>query len=419
MDTDKKSFRYIVLGFLIILVFAGCSNDKNEKVLTGADLLISEKLDLVENKKLGIITNHTALLSNGTHLVDKLNSLDNIFITKLFGPEHGIRGEVPDGQVINDWVDSKTGIPVFSLYGKTKKLTKEMLINVDLLIFDIQDIGARFYTFISTMYYAIESAAENNIPIIILDRPNPINGVTVEGPVLDSQFKSFVGIAELPIRHGMTVGELAQFFNQLYVSETEQKADLTVIKMKNWAREFNYNNCRLKWIKPSPNIPTLETAMVYPGLCLLEGTNISEGRGTLKPFLQFGSPFINADSVIIELNLLGNYGCKLTSVKFIPVSIPNMSMYPKYKNQECSGIEISMIENSKFEPINFTINLIFVFNKLYPDEFKFNNSRIDKLWGSSSLREAILENKSPEEIINNYKSELESFKRTRKNYLLY
>ncbi len=214
MDINKKLFRTVITVFFI-LTSVGCGNAENSnQVYTGADILLSEKFSLIKNKRLGIVTNHTALLKNGTHLVDTLFARDDVEIVTLFGPEHGIRGNAPDGHSIQNGTDVKTGLPVISLYGKIRKPTKEMLQNIDVLIFDIQDVGARFYTFISTMFYAIQSAAENNIPIIILDRPNPINGINVNGPILDPKFKSFVGIAETPIRHGMTVGELALFFNR-------------------------------------------------------------------------------------------------------------------------------------------------------------------------------------------------------------
>ncbi|MCP5064271.1 MAG: DUF1343 domain-containing protein, partial [Ignavibacteriae bacterium] len=214
MAIDKKSLRTLTIVFLVAILF-GCNEAQNtNQIKTGADVLLSEKFDLIKNKRLGIVTNHTALLIDGTHLVDTLFSREDVKIVKLFGPEHGIRGDAPDGHSINNGVDAKTGLPVISLYGKARKPSKEMLDSIDILIFDIQDIGSRFYTFISTMYNVIQAAAENDIPVIILDRPNPINGIDVDGPILDLNFKTFVGIAKIPIRHGMTVGELALFFNR-------------------------------------------------------------------------------------------------------------------------------------------------------------------------------------------------------------
>lgn len=421
MVSYKKLSQSLAILLFAILVLTNCAeNDSIHNVTqTGADVLVSEKLDLVQNKNLGIITNHTALLADGTHLVDTLFNSERVKITALFGPEHGIRGDAPDGHKINDGTDSKTKLPVYSLYGKNRKPTAAMLKNIDLLIFDIQDIGARFYTFISTMYYGIKAAAENNIPIIILDRPNPINGIDVQGPMLKKGFKTFVGIAEIPIRHGMTVGELAKFFNRTEILETDVQAEMTVIKMKNWAREYNYDKTGLKWIKPSPNMPTLETALVYPGLCLIEGTNISEGRGTYSPFLKIGSPFINAQDVISELNKLNIEGCSIKPIEFTPVSIPNMSAFPKYKDEQCRGIQISVTDSSKLRSVEFGVKLIYVFNKLYPQKFEFRERGIDRLWGSSELREEILKGTSPYSIINQYQTDLEKFKQIRNQFLIY
>lgn len=422
MVSYKKLSQSLIAVYLTILLLSNCTENKSTSSVTqtGADVLISEKLDLVQYKKLGIITNHTAVLGNGTHLVDTLFNSPNVQITALFGPEHGIRGDAPDGHKISDGTDPKTGIPVYSLYGNNRQPNAAMLKNIDLLIFDIQDIGARFYTFISTMYYGIKAAAENNIPIVILDRPNPINGIDVQGPMLKEGFKTFVGIAEIPIRHGMTVGELAKFFNRPEILETYTTAELNVIKMKNWSREYNYDRTGLKWIKPSPNMPTLETALVYPGLCLIEGTNISEGRGTYSPFLKIGSPFVNSQDVIRELNELNIEGCSIKPIEFTPVAIPNMSAFPKYKDELCSGIQISLTDDStKFKSIDFGVKLIYVFNKLYPQKFEFRERGIDRLWGSSDLREAILKGTAPDSIINQYQNDLEKFKQIRNQFLIY
>ncbi len=419
MDIYKKFFIYLIFLFYISL-FAGCGvAENNIKVLTGADILLSEKFDLIKNKNVGIITNHTAILGNGTHLVDTLFSRNDVRISALFGPEHGIRGNAANGKTIKNGKDIKTGLKVFSLYGKNKKPTKEMLQNIDILIFDIQDIGARFYTYISTMFYAIKSAAENKIPILILDRPNPINGKNVEGPLLQKEFQSFVGIAQIPIRHGMTIGELAKFFNRPKILGIKDTAKLTVVKMKNWKRNYFYDNCNLTWIKTSPNIPNLNTAIVYPGMCLLEGTNISEGRGTYSPFLLIGSPFINSKDVIEEIQKLKPQGIKLTSKKFIPKSIPNMAYKPKYENEECNGIELNITDRKIFNPVEFSVKLIYTFHKLYPEKFSFKNNWIDKLWGSSSLRKMINENKTPAEIISSWQSQLNKFKEEQKQFLLY
>ncbi|PID59000.1 MAG: hypothetical protein CR986_07295 [Ignavibacteriae bacterium] len=418
MGFSKKLFGLIVAISFLLVSCEKVTQVKNESVKTGADVLISEKIDLLKNKNIGLITNHTGILSSGKHLVDTLHNLEDVNLIALFGPEHGIRGNAPDGKSIKEGIDSKTGIPVYSLYGKIKKPNSEMLKDVDLLIFDIQDIGARFYTYISTMYYTIQAASEFKIPILILDRPNPINGLDVQGPMLDTAFKSFVGIAELPIRHGMTIGELATYFNRPKVLQTDKPADLTIIKLKNWERNFYYDDCKLNWIAPSPNMPNLETALVYPGMCLIEGTNLSEGRGTYSPFLQIGSPYINSEKLLKELYQYNFEGVELSSTSYTPEIIPNMAEYVKHKSNLCNGIKLKITDRNKFKPIEFGIHLIYLIHKLYPNNFEFRGS-IERLWGNKNFREDILGNAAPEKIIRNYHNKLEQFKLKRKNYLLY
>ena len=408
----KKIF--LLLSFTVQFLFA-----QNSKVLTGADILLSDSLDLVTNKNVGIVTNHTGLLSNGTHIVDTLNSLNQVNVVVLFGPEHGIRGDAPDGHSISDGKDSKTGIQVYSLYGKTKKPTKEMLKNVDILVFDIQDIGARFYTYISTMFFAMQAAVENNIPILILDRPNPINGIRVEGPIIQEGFKSFVGIANIPIMHGMTIGELALFFNEENLLNDNLKADLKIIKMQNWTRNMYFDETGLTWVNPSPNMTSLETALLYPGLCLIEGTNISEGRGTPTPFLNIGAPFINSDSLISKLNSYKLEGISYSKINFTPVEIPNMASKPKFEKENCNGIYFTITDRQKLNSLKLGLVLIYSIMKLNPNDFSFRESSIDRLYGSSNLRTMLTKGFSPNEIMNTWKQDLEKFNQIRKKYLIY
>ncbi|MBU0475508.1 MAG: DUF1343 domain-containing protein [Bacteroidetes bacterium] len=417
----KTSFSKIVLFAFIIGNYALQIDlfAQQVKVKVGADVLVSDNLNLIQNKRIGIVTNHSAVLSNGTHLVDTLTTLANVKVTTLFGPEHGIRGNAPDGNTISDGIDSKTKLPVYSLYGKIRKPTKEMLQNVDILIFDIQDIGARFYTFISTLYYTLEAAAENNIPIIVLDRPNPINGITVDGPIRTEEFKSFVAIAQIPIQHGMTIGELANMFNNEKWLENEVKADLTVIKMKDWKREYLFSDCNLPWVVPSPNIPDLETAIIYPGMCLLEGVNVSEGRGTYAPFLTIGAPFINSNEVLAELKKLNISGIDIKPITFTPKSIENMSTSPKYKDIECYGLSLKITDSKNIMALRFGIELLYSIHKLYPNNFEFRNNWLDKLFGNTNLTEMLKNNSTPEEIFNTWENELSNFKTLREKYLLY
>jgi len=389
------------------------------KVTVGANFLVSDSINLIQNKRIGIVTNHSAILSNGVHLVDTLTKLKNINVTTLFGPEHGIRGNAPDGNSISDGIDSKTNLPVYSLYGKIRKPTPEMLKNVDILIFDIQDIGARFYTFISTLYYTLEAAAENNIPIIVLDRPNPINGITVDGPIRENEFKSFVAIAPIPIQHGMTIGELANMFNNEKWLENGIKADLTIVKMENWKRNYIFSDCNLPWVAPSPNIPNLETAIIYPGMCLIEGVNVSEGRGTYAPFLTIGAPYINSNEVLMELKKLNISGIDVKPITFTPKSIENMSTSPKYKNIECNGLSLKITDAKNIMALRFGIKLLYSIHKLYPNNFEFRRNWLDKLFGNKELTKMLKNNSTPDEIFKLWEHELINFKNLRKKYLLY
>ncbi|MBS4033817.1 MAG: DUF1343 domain-containing protein [Ignavibacterium sp.] len=392
---------------------------QQDQLKFGADRLVEEYLSYLTGKKLGLIVNHTSLLSNGKHLVDVLLSEDGVVITSLFSPEHGIRGDADAGKLISDGFDPATGIKIISLYGKTKKPTKEMLNNIDILIYDIQDVGARFYTYISTLYYAIEAAAANNKKILVLDRPNPISGEKVEGPLLDLNFKSFVGIAKIPIRHGMTIGELALLFNDDIKIRKNISAELEIVKMVNWNRNEYYDDYFSEWLPPSPNINKLETAIVYPGTCLIEGTNISEGRGTIEPFLKIGAPFIDAVKVIEELNKHSIKGVKLESVRFIPVSIKGMSASPKLKDTDCNGIRIKVTDRDQFNPVEFGVKLISVIISLYPDKIKFSNDFFDKLAGTDYIRKLLLKKTDPDLIISRWQDELKYFLQIRNNYLLY
>ena len=412
-----------IVLLLTAVFLSSCRNEpfavKNKKVILGDEQILSEQFNLIKNKRIGIITNQSGILSNGTNIVDTLVKIPNVNLAAIFSPEHGFRGNVPNGVKIGQTIDSATGLPVYSLYGKIRKPTPEMLKTIDVLLFDIQDIGARYYTYISTLYYAIQSAAENNVKFIVLDRPNPISGIKVEGPVLDTSYQSFVGIAAIPIMHGMTVGELAKLFNNPDFLKTKRKADLTIVKMKNWKRKYFFNDCRIKWIKPSPNIVSVDAELVYPGMCLLEGTNVSEGRGTYQPFIFFGAPFINSTQLLNQLKLLDIKGVQFYPAMFTPKSIPHMSMRPKYKGKSCFGLKIVITDRNQFEPVKFGVKLLYALNKTYPGKFRLKTKWLDKLYGSSKLSQMLIDGKEPKEIISTWNPKLSEFIKKRKRYLLY
>jgi uncharacterized protein YbbC (DUF1343 family) len=406
--------------FIILIAFINLScqtSVSRNNVLFGDEVLLKENTELLKNKRVGIVTNHSAILQNNVHLVDTLLS-SGINITALFSPEHGIRGEISDGIIISSSVDNHTGIPIFSLYNKTKP-TKEMLKNVDIILFDIQDIGARFYTYISTLYYILQSAAENNIPVIVLDRPNPLNGLQVSGTVLDPAYKSFIGIAPIATVYGMTVGELANFFVKENLIDTKNEPELKIIEMKGWKRNYFWDDLNRGWIPPSPNIPKFETALIYPGICFIEGTNISEGRGTDNPFLTIGAPFINSIELVNKLKSFKLAGIEFSPISFTPVEIKGKALNPKYEGIRCNGIQFKISNKKKFDTVEFGVYLIYTLRNLYPDKFKFKNVYFDKLAGTDRLRKDLLAGKSPSTIIKNWNNKLENFKSIRKKHLLY
>jgi uncharacterized protein YbbC (DUF1343 family) len=407
--------KFIVLKLIAIaLAFS-----QQSRVKIGAEILIEKHLDLIKGKKIGIVTNHTGILPDGRHIVDVLNEIEGVEIVALFGPEHGIRGEVPDGKSISHGVDAKTGIPVFSLYGEVKKPTEEMLKDIDVLIFDIQDVGARFYTYISTMSYCMEACAEMGKKFIVLDRPNPIRGVYVDGPILEPRFKSFVGLHPIPVAHGMTVGELAKMFNDEGWLENAVKADLTVVKMENYSRKMWFDQTGLPWVKPSPNMMTLKTAIVYTATCFIEGTNVSEGRGTQHPFEWIGAPWIDGEKLAKELNYYKLPGVKFEPISFTPTDIEKVTVDPKYEGEKCGGVYLNVYDREKFEPVKVGVYILYTLKKLYPDKFKWRTAGQDRLWGTDKVRLMIDEGKKPDEIIKTWEDDVKKFLSIRQKYLLY
>ena len=345
-------------------------------------------LPLLKNKKVGVVGNQSSMIVN-THLVDSLLS-SGINIVNVFSPEHGFRGTADAGAIIEDGIDSKTGLPIISLYGDNKKPRKEQLKGIDILVFDIQDVGVRFYTYISTLHYVMEAAAENNITVIVLDRPNP-NGHYIDGPILDTAFQSFVGMHTIPVVHGMTIGEYAKMINGENWIAT--KCELIVIEMENYTRNTHYDLP----IKPSPNLPNARAVNLYPSLCLFEGTTISIGRGTNYPFQHFGAAYLKS-----------NYS-------FIPKSGEG-SKYPKHENIECFGTDLRFQDNYLT-----TINLNWIIEtyRQCSEKEKFFNNFFNTLAGNDKLKKQIIAGKTAREIKASWQEGLEEFKKIRKKYLIY
>ncbi|MBG9814129.1 hypothetical protein ABD68_22045 [Bacillus endophyticus] len=403
----------LTLLALFLLVFSSWNTVEakpgQKKVELGVETLFREHKNLLKGKRVGLITNPTGVDSELRSSVDLFAEDPDIELTALYGPEHGVRGDAQAGDKVDYYIDEKTGLPVYSLYGDTRKPTPEMLKNVDILVFDIQDVGARFYTYIYTMAYAMEAAKEQGIPFVVLDRPNPLGGEVVEGPVLEEKYSSFVGKYPIPLRHGMTVGELAQLFNK----EFGIGADLTVVKMKKWKRSFDYDETNLPFVMPSPNMPTLETAFVYPGTGLIEGTNVSEGRGTTKPFELLGAPFINGTELSEKLNNLHLDGVKFRAASFTP-------SFSKHSGQLSHGVQVYVTDREKYQSVETGLHIVKTIHDLYGEEFSFNKSgNFDLLIGNRWVREELEKGTNVEDIIAKWQKDTKAFKKIRKQYLLY
>jgi uncharacterized protein YbbC (DUF1343 family) len=380
-------------------------------VRTGLDN-VGAHTDLFKGKRVGIIANHTSYNSEGRYIVDVFRAMEGVRVVALFSPEHGLRGLEEAGKKVENETDPVTGLPVHSLYGKINKPTPQMLADVDILVFDIQDVGARFYTYLYTMSLAMEAAAENHKRFIVLDRPNPINGVQLEGPVLEPKFATFVGLYPIPVRYGLTVGELAKVINGEGWLAKSVKADLTVVPLAGWQRGMWFDRTGLRFIKPSPNMPDLETATLYPGLCLLEGTNLSEGRGTPKPFRQFGAPWIDADALADRLNSLKLPGLQFSATSFTPTS-------SKFQNQKCRGVEILLADRTRLEPFWSGVLIVNELYQMYPGNFKWSEKHFDRLCGTATIREAIIARKPLPLLKSAWAAQCRTFDSMRRKYFLY
>jgi uncharacterized protein YbbC (DUF1343 family) len=368
-------------------------------------------------------------------VVDLFYQHPDIDLVALYGPEHGIRGNAQAGEYVPFYIDEKYNLPVFSLYGQSRQPSPQMLADIDaymrsfdtikngktmerehirgldVLIFDIQDVGTRVYTYIATMAYCLEACAQAGVEFIVLDRPNPINGLMIEGPLLEyPKYSSFVGLYPIPLRHGMTVGELAHFFNDKFLAK---KARLQVIPMKGWQRSMWFDETGLPWVMPSPNMPTLQTAIVYPGQVFLEGTNISEGRGTTRPFELFGAPWIDGYELAKRLNNLDLPGVKFREAWFTPT-------FSKYQGELCGGCQLHVTDRSIYRPLRTTLWIIKMVKDMYPEQFSFYPRYFDKIMGTSKVRLA-LERGEPslEEVLNSFDQDVTHFTEERRPYLLY
>ena len=400
----------------------------------GVDVLFEKHLGLLRGKRLGLITNPTGVGRDLVSIVERFRAHPDFTLAALYGPEHGVRGNAQAGEFVAFYRDEHFALPVFSLYGQALKLPanalekidatmrdfdtqhagkqveRDMLEGIDVLIFDLQDVGTRVYTYVATMAYAMQAAAEAGIPFVVLDRPNPINGVTLEGPILEfPRHSSFIGLYPIPLRHGMTAGELAQLFNARFLPK---KAELSIVPMEGWRRADWFDATGLPWVIPSPNLPTLDAAIVYPGQVLIEGTNLSEGRGTTKPFEFFGAPWIDGYVLARELNALQLAGTFFREAWFTPT-------FSKHSGERCGGCQLHVTDRQTFRAVTTTLAILQTVKKISGAKLELHADYFDKVMGTSSVREAFENGLSAERMVDAWAPALAAFAHQREPFLLY
>ncbi len=406
--------------FFLLMILSTTLADAGSSIKTGAKVLYESGFTELKGKRVGLITNHTALV-DGTHLIDLMHAC-GVQLVALFAPEHGLRGLKEDGERIAEGVDQSTELHVYSLYGKVKRPDPEMLRGLDILLFDIQGIGTRFYTYISTMGLAMQAAAAAHIPFMVLDRPNPLGGEYVAGPLLKEGFGSFVGEYPIPVAHGLTIGELALMIKGERMLPGLDDLDLRVIRMQGWQRGMQWPETGIAWVRTSPNIPDFETALLYPGICLLEGTAASVGRGTQEPFKLVGFPGIDARELAKRLNDKNLPGVRFEPTQFTPRSIPGMSSDPKFRDRPITAVRISVTNPRAYRPVETGVQLVCSLYGALPDKERgtfFRQTGFDHLAGTAALRTAIEAGAAPEEILAGLHADTELFIEKRRHYLLY
>lgn len=407
-DLDVDRLRLTALGLQTAADTDNSDQDHTDgNTLTGLDVLVRDEFAPFRGKRVGLITNHTGIDRQGRRNVDLFAKAPGVTLQAVFSPEHGLHGRL-DQETIDDTREAATGVPVFSLYqGDRRRPTAEMLQNIDVLVFDIQDIGARFYTYITTMAYAMEEASKLGIPFYVLDRPNPINGLAVEGPVLDESYRSFIGYFEMPVRHGMTIGEVAGMFNQ----ERKIGVELEVIRMENWRRDQWFDETGLPWVNPSPNMRNLQQALLYPGVALLEGLrNYSVGRGTDTPFEFIGADWINGPQLANYLNRRGLPGARFYAVRRTPDA-------SHFAGMPIDGVQISVLQRDRLESTRLGLEIAAALLELYPGRAQLSETA--RLIADTETLDALSANESPTSIWTVWEMEKESFLAIRSRYLLY
>ncbi len=388
------------------------------RTIIGIENLCASRLDLLRGARVGLVCNQASVNHSLQHSADLLGSLREVNLTTLFGPQHGIRGDVQDNMIETPHdIDSVTGLKVYSLYSETREPTEQMLEEVDVLVVDLQDVGCRIYTFIYTMAYCLRAAKKYQKKVIVCDRPNPINGISVAGNVLESEFASFVGQFPLPTRHGLTISELARMFNEHWGIG----CDLEVVKMEGWSREQWFDETDLPWVMPSPNMPTLDSATVFPGTVHLEGTQVSEGRGTTRPFELVGAPYVEPSELVRELDKMSLSGVKFREANFLPT-------FQKHAGQTCGGLQIHVMERNEFEPVATGLAIVKVCHDLYGEKFKwkeppyeyvYDKKPFDVISGTDKIRAAFEAGMRLETLVATWNQELNNYLELKLNFHLY
>jgi beta-N-acetylhexosaminidase len=385
-------------------------------VRPGIEVFLEKQVDLVAGKRVGLVANPTSVDAALNSSVERLWQHNGVRLAALFGPEHGIRGSAQAGDQVATAVDTITGLPAYSLYGDAKKPTPDMLDGLDVLVYDLQDGGARFFTYLSTLIYILEAGAENGLPIIVLDRPNPVSGRIPEGGMLDFAYKSFVGMAPVPMRHAMTAGELALMCNAVL----KIGAQVTVVRMEGWRRGMWFDETGLPFISPSPNLPMLSSLTVYPGMCLVEGSTLSEGRGTTRPFEYIGAPWVkDADGLAKALNALDLPGARFRPTYFIP-------SFSKHQGELCAGVQVHVLDRARFRAVPTALHLLAQVKARYPEQFTWRapwsdggQRPIDLLAGGNRVREHLDVGRSVSELIDSFEADLSAYEQQRAPHLLY
>ncbi|HKO97067.1 MAG TPA: DUF1343 domain-containing protein [Pyrinomonadaceae bacterium] len=391
---------------------------KRKQIKLGVEKLLEEPVSKLGDARVGLICNQASVDHGFRHVADLFHEHPQVKLQALFGPQHGIRGDLQDNMIETDHaIDLQTGLPIHSLYSETREPTEKMLQDVDVLVFDMQDVGCRIYTFAYTMANSMAAAAKLGKKVIVCDRPNPINGRDVAGNVLEPSQASFVGLYAIPTRHGMTLAELALLFNRQF----DIGCDLEVVKMEGWSRDLWYDETDGPWVMPSPNIPTLDSATVFPGAVHFEGTQISEGRGTTRPFELIGAPYIDPEKYAQALNDKNLPGVYFRSCIFRPT-------FQKHGNVSCGGVQTHVLDRKIFEPVIAGITMVKVAHELYPEEFRwkeppyeyvYDRNPFDVIAGTTRIRETIEGNRSLKDLESGWQPDLERFMKVREEYLLY